>query len=54
VADRGVGDVGKGLLALVGSAEHLLGEGVLLSNQVLGEVEHRIKDLLGLLRGVTH
>jgi hypothetical protein len=54
VADRGVGDVGKGLLALVGSAEHLLGEGALLSNQVLGEVEHRIKDLLGVLRGVTH
>jgi hypothetical protein len=46
-ADRGVGDVGEGLLALAGSVEHLLGEGALLSNQVLGEAEHRVKDQLG-------
>src|SRR4051794_11248224 len=51
---RGVGDVDQGLLALAGSVEHLLGEGALLTNQVLGEVEHRVKDLLGVSRGVTH
>jgi hypothetical protein len=41
-------------LALARGAEHLLGEGALLCDQVLGKVEHRIEDLLGVPRGVTH
>jgi hypothetical protein len=50
---RGAGDVGDGLLPLAGGAEHLFGEGALLGNQVLGEVEYGVEDLLRVARSVT-
>ena len=47
------GRVGDGLLPLAGGAEHLFGEGALLGDQVLGEVEYGVEDLLRVARRVT-
>src|SRR3954447_19831833 len=45
--------VGDPPLSLAGGVEHLLSERALLSNQVLGEVEHRVQNLLRVARSVT-
>jgi hypothetical protein len=48
---RAVGGLRGGLLPLGGGGEHLLGEDALLGDQMLGEVKHRVEDLLRVAPG---